>query len=157
MDSPVMLAWATKKPRTAVEAFQEGTLRRASSSSSRPEPRDAADVDAYLASIPADKRAALQKLRTAIRAAAPRAVEGFSYGLPAFRLGGRPLVCYAAAANHCSFYPMSPAVIRAHAAELEKHAISKGTIRFSADRPLSTALVRKIVKARIEELTKTRK
>lgn len=132
-------------------------MRRASSSSSRPEPRDFADVDAYLASVPADKRAALQKLRRAIRAAAPRAEESFSYGLPAFRLDGRPLVCFAAAANHCSFYPMSPAVIRAHAAELEDYAISKGTIRFSAARPLSAALVRKVVKARIAELNKTRK
>jgi uncharacterized protein YdhG (YjbR/CyaY superfamily) len=112
-----------------------------------------ADVDGFLAKVPADKRAALQKLRKAIRAAAPRAEEGFSYGLPAFRLNGRPLVCYGASANHCSFFPMSPAVIRAHADDLQDYETSKGTIRFSAAKPLPATLVRKIVKARIAELS----
>jgi uncharacterized protein YdhG (YjbR/CyaY superfamily) len=109
-------------------------------------------IDDYLAAQPADKRAALEKLRNAIRAAAPRAEEAVSYGLPAFRLNDRPLVCFAAAANHCSLYPMSPAVIRAHAGDLKRYEISKGTIRFSPERPLPAALVRKIVKARIAEL-----
>ncbi len=75
-------------------------------------------IDEYLAPLPAHQRAMLQKLRKAISAAAPRAEEGFSYGLPAFRLDGRPLVCFAAAANHCSLYPMSPAVMRAYADDL---------------------------------------
>lgn len=116
------------------------------------EPHDPASIDAYLASVPPDRRAALHRLRMAISAAAPRATEGFSYGLPAFRLDGRPLVCFAAGRNHCSFYPMSPAVIRAHAADLKRYETSKGTIRFQADKPLPAALVRKIVKARIAEL-----
>jgi uncharacterized protein YdhG (YjbR/CyaY superfamily) len=77
--------------------------------------------------------------------------------MPAFRLDGRPLVCFAAATNHCSFYPMSPAVIRAHAAALKGYETSKGTIRFQAERPLPAALVRKIVKARIAELAEARK
>jgi uncharacterized protein YdhG (YjbR/CyaY superfamily) len=109
-------------------------------------------VNAYLASLPADKRAALEKLRNAIRAAAPEAEEGFSYGLPAFRLGGRPLVAYAASTNHCSLYPMSPAVIRAHAADLKKFETSKGTIRFTPEKPLPARLVRKLVRARLSEL-----
>ena len=110
-----------------------------------------ADIDEYLALLPADQRATLKKLRKAISAAAPCAEEGVSYGLPAFRLNGRPLVCFAAAQNHCSFYPMSPAVIRAHADDLKRYETSKGTIRF--DSPLPTALVRKLVKARIAELS----
>ena len=110
------------------------------------------NVASYLAALPADKRAALQSIRKAVRAAASRAEEGFSYGLPAFRLDGRPLVCFGAAANHCSFYPMSPAVIRAHAAELKNYETSKGTIRFLPGKPLPAALVRKLVKARIAEL-----
>ena len=113
-------------------------------------------MDAYLAAVAPEKRAALQKLRAAISAAAPGAEEGFSDGLPAFRLDGRPLVCFVATANHCSFYPMSPAVIRANAADLKGFDTSKGTIRFSAETPLSDAIVRKLVKARIAEVRKPR-
>lgn len=113
-----------------------------------------ADLNAYIASVAPDKRAALRKLRRDIKAAAPRAEEGFSYGMPAFRLDGRPLACFAAATNHCSLYPMSASVIRAHAADLARYDTSKGTIRFPPDRPLPGTLVRKIVKTRMAELQK---
>ena len=73
-----------------------------------------------------------------------------SYGLPAFRLKGRPLVCFAAAAHHCSLYPMSPAVIRAHADDLKNRRDLQGTVQFTA--PLPSALVRKLVRTRIAEL-----
>jgi uncharacterized protein YdhG (YjbR/CyaY superfamily) len=121
-------------------------------SSSRRTSRKApwANIDEYLASLRSDQRAMLQKLRKAISAAAPGAEEGVSYGLPAFRLKGRPLVCFAAATHHCSLYPMSPAVIRAHADDLKKYEVSKGTIRFTATLP--SPLVRKLVRARIAEL-----
>jgi uncharacterized protein YdhG (YjbR/CyaY superfamily) len=126
--------------------------RSPSKGTAKPSRTGPVSVDAYLESLPADARSGLQKLRNAIRAAAPGAEEGFSYGLPAFRLAGRPLVCYAASRNHCSFYPMSPAVMRAHAAELETYETSKGTIRFAAGEPPPAALVKKIVRARIREL-----
>jgi uncharacterized protein YdhG (YjbR/CyaY superfamily) len=109
------------------------------------------EVDQYLAKIPDEARTALERLRRTIRAAAPNATEGFNYGIPAFKLHGRPLVSYAALKNHCSFFPMSPAVIDAHRKDLEPYDISKGTIRFHADNPLPAALVRKLVKARIAE------
>jgi len=115
--------------------------------------RGAREVEAYIDALPPAVEATLRKLRATIRAAAPAAEEGFSYGLPAFRLGGRPLVCYGAAKQHCSFHPMSPAVIERFAADLASYDTSKGTIRFSAEKPLPGALVRKLVKARMAELT----
>jgi uncharacterized protein YdhG (YjbR/CyaY superfamily) len=104
-------------------------------------------VDAYLAALDSDKRVALQHLRKMIRAAAPRAEECISYGLPAFRLNGRMLVWFGAGANHCAFYP--GAVVQAHKADLKSFVTSKGTVRFQPGRPLPTALVRKLMKARI--------
>jgi uncharacterized protein YdhG (YjbR/CyaY superfamily) len=96
-----------------------------------------------------DKRAALQKLCKAIKAAAPKAEECISYQLPAFRLNGKFLVAYGAATNHCAFYPGS--TVKALKDELKSYDTSKGTIRFSADKPLPAALVRKVVRLRIEE------
>jgi uncharacterized protein YdhG (YjbR/CyaY superfamily) len=109
-------------------------------------------IDDYLAGLKSDQRAALEKIRAAIKSAAPRAEECISYQLPAFRLDGKPLVAFGAAAHHCSFYPMSSAIIAAHKDDLEKHDTSKGTIRFTPDKPLPAALIKKIVKARIAEI-----
>ena len=106
--------------------------------------------DAYLAAVSADKRAALETLRKTIKAAAPKAEECISYQLPAFRLNGKFLVAYGAAANHCAFYPGS--VVEALKDELKDYKTSKGTIRFPADRPLPPALVRKLVKLRIAKI-----
>jgi len=107
-------------------------------------------IDEYLAPLSKEKRAALEKLRRAIRSAAPKAEECISYQLPAFRLDGRLLVGFGAAANHCAFYPGAHP-IEAHRDELEAYDTSKGTIRFQADSPLPAALVRKLVKTRIAE------
>ena len=76
--------------------------------------RKAESVDHYLASVPADARAALLKLRKTIRAAAPKATEGISYQVPTFKHHGG-LVAYAAFPDHCSFFVMSTDVMRAHA------------------------------------------
>jgi uncharacterized protein YdhG (YjbR/CyaY superfamily) len=108
-------------------------------------------IDEYLAALSDDKRAALEKLRKAVRAAAPKAEECISYQLPAFRLDGRMLVAFGATANHCAFYPMSSSMVEAHKDELKDYDTSKGTIRFQAANPLPTTLVRKLVKARIAE------
>jgi uncharacterized protein YdhG (YjbR/CyaY superfamily) len=132
-------------------------VARASGRAGTSKPQPGGDIEAYFAGLPADKRAALQKLRKDIQAAAPHAEEGLSYGLPGFRLNGRPLACFAAAADHCSLHPMSAAVIRAHAADLAGYETSKGTIRFPPGKPLPAALVRKIVRTRMAELEKPRK
>ena len=104
-------------------------------------------TDDYLAAVSPDKRTALEALRKTIKAAAPNAEECISYGLPAFRLNGKLLVAYGAAANHCAFYPGS--VIQGLKDELKDYDTSKGTIRFPANRPLPFALVRKLIKLRV--------
>jgi uncharacterized protein YdhG (YjbR/CyaY superfamily) len=108
-------------------------------------------VAAYLAALPKDSRSALKKLRKMIKAAAPEAIEGISYGMPAFKHKG-PLVYYAAFKDHCSFFPASMAVMRRFATELKRYDnTSKGTIRFHPDNPLPASLVTKLVKARVAE------
>ncbi len=108
-------------------------------------------VDDYLAAMSNDRRAALEKLRRTIRAAAPRAEECISYQLPAIRLDGKVLVLFGATASHCAFYPGSGTAVEAHKDELKGYNTSKGTIRFQADKPLPAGLVRKLVKYRIAE------
>jgi uncharacterized protein YdhG (YjbR/CyaY superfamily) len=108
-------------------------------------------VDNYLAAGPEEKRATLEKLRRTIRTVVPGAEEVLWYQIPTFKFEGRPLVSFAAFKNHCSLFPLSMAIIRAHEDELKSYLTSKGTVRFTSDRPLPTALVKKIVRARIKE------
>jgi uncharacterized protein YdhG (YjbR/CyaY superfamily) len=107
-------------------------------------------IDEYLARLNGDQRAALQKLRKTIRAAAPKAEECISYQIAAFRLNGM-LVGFGATPKHCAFYLMSASTVAAFANELKDYDTTKGTIRFQPGHPLPAALVRKLVKARIAE------
>ena len=107
--------------------------------------------DECLAALRDDQRAALEKLRRVIRAAAPGAEEYVGYGLAAVRLNGKPLVALGATAKHCAFYLMSGSTVEAHADELADYDTGKGTIRFPAETPLPSALDKKLVKARIAE------
>jgi len=109
------------------------------------------DIDDYLSQLGADQRSTLEKLRRAIKAAAPKAVECISYQIPAFRFDGKLLVAFGAAKKHCSFFPMSSSTIRAHQKELSGYDKSKGTIRFPIGESLPNSLVRKIVKARVAQ------
>jgi len=109
-----------------------------------------ASVAAYLRAVPPAPRAALQKLRKTIKAAAPEATELISYGIPAFKHHGM-LVFYAAFKDHCSLFGISAALMKTHKKALARYEMSKGTIRFTADKPLPAALVRKLVKARVAQ------
>jgi uncharacterized protein YdhG (YjbR/CyaY superfamily) len=108
-------------------------------------------VDEYLAALPEEPRAALEKLRKTIKAAAPEATETISYQIPTFKDRGRMLVSYAAFKDHCSLFPAGEAVMEALGKELQPYFSGKGTLRFTADKPIPAALVKKIVKARLEE------
>lgn len=107
-------------------------------------------VDEYLAGVPEPARSTLKKVRAAIRSAVPpEATEVISYRMPAFRYKGM-LVWYAAFAHHCSFFS-GASVTAAFRDELKGYDTSKGTIRFPVDKPLSAALVKKLVKLRVAE------
>ena len=113
-------------------------------------------VDEYLAGVPEPARTTLKKVRATIRATVPaEATEGISWGMPMFKYKGM-LLGLAAFSNHCSIFP-GPTVIAALKSELTGFRTSKGTIQFPMDKPLSAALVRKIVKARIAENERRKK
>jgi uncharacterized protein YdhG (YjbR/CyaY superfamily) len=108
-------------------------------------------IDEYLAKVRPDQRVALQALCKAIRAAAPKAEIGVSYGLPAFFSDGKPLVAFSASAKHCSLFPMNGSTVAEFRDVLKGFETSKGTIRFTVDKPLPANLVKKLVKARVAE------
>lgn len=114
-----------------------------------PKTAPARDVDEYLAGVPKEARATLEKLRKTIKAAAPMASEGISYQMPMYKHHGM-LVGFAAFKDHCSIFP-GAAVMDAHKEELKRYSTSKGTIRFPVNKPLPATLVKKLVKARIAE------
>jgi len=110
-----------------------------------------ASVEEYLEALPRQTRALLERLRKTIKAAAPEATEAISYQMPAFKDHGRSLVAYGAFKDHCSFFPMSTKVIDDHMDELRPFYAGKGTLRFTADKPLPAALIRKLVKERLAQ------
>jgi uncharacterized protein YdhG (YjbR/CyaY superfamily) len=112
----------------------------------------AATIDEYLSTVPAARREALEQLRAAARAGAPDATETIAYGMPALRShGGKFLVSFDAYVRHYSLFPASDAVVAALGDEIRPYLAGKGTIRFPADRPIPSDLVRRVVEIRYGE------
>ena len=99
------------------------------------------NIDEYLALVKPGQQDALEKLRKTIHAAAPGAEEYIGYGLAGFKFNGRPLVYFGAWENHCALCAASPTVQEKFQKELKGFEVSKGTIRFTPKKPLSTALL----------------
>ena len=116
--------------------------------STKPRPKT---IDEYLARAKPEQRAALERLHKTIHDVAPNVEEGIGYGLAGFKLNGRSLVYFGAWANHCAFYPGSSTLTKKFQRQLKDFETSKGTIRFTPDKPLPATLVKKLVKARIVE------
>jgi uncharacterized protein YdhG (YjbR/CyaY superfamily) len=110
-------------------------------------------VSDYLANTPDEQRRALERLRRMIRKAVPKGEECICYQMPAFRLGGKFLVSFAAWQNHCAFYPGS-LPLRVHKEAVKSYNVDKGTIRFLPENPLPATLVRKLTKTRIEQVAR---
>ena len=110
------------------------------------------DVEAYLAALPADKRAVLENLRGIVRSAAPDAVEVFGYGIPGFKHRGRPLIYFGAWKDHLSIYAMGYEPINRHRAELARFELQKGTIHFQPDAPLPAELVTTMIHERMADI-----
>lgn len=109
-------------------------------------------VEAYLASLPAEQRAALERLRGQVSRLVPHAIESISYRIPTFKLGDRALLWYAAWKAHCSIYPLTDSFLAAHADALKGYRRTKGSLHFTPDAPLPEPLVEELVKARLADL-----
>lgn len=124
--------------------------RSRSSPSRKPDP-----IASYLAAVPPDARAVLNRVRALIRAAAPRAVESRSYGILGYKLDGKAFVYCAGWKEHVSLYPVTAAMKREHGTDLAPYQASKGTLKFSLGRRLPVGLIKRLLKTRVAEMRGT--
>ena len=111
----------------------------------------AEEIDRYLNALEEPKRATLASLRQTILDILPEAEQGISYGVPAFKVGGRTIAGFAAFKNHLSYLPHSGSVFPQLRAELRGYTFSSGSLRFSIDEPLPAALVEKLIAVRLQQ------
>lgn len=111
---------------------------------------DLENIDQYISTFPGETQERLTKIRNLVKKEAPQAVESISYGMPTFKLNGRPLVYFAGFKSHIGFYPI-PSGIEKFKKELSVYKQGKGSVQFPLDQPLPTDLIAKIVEFRVEE------
>ncbi len=110
------------------------------------------DIDAYLATVSADKRTLLQALRETIHAIVPEAEEHISYAMPAFRVKGGVVAGFLATTKGCSYFPFSGSTLSTLADAVAGYSRTKSALHFDAKHPLPKTLVRKLLKARLAEM-----
>lgn len=107
------------------------------------------DVDKYLGQFDEALRARLHAVRRVIRETAPSAVEMIAYGMPAYKLDGKPLVYFAGFPNHIGFYA-TPNGHEAFKDEFARYKQGKGSVQFPHDKPLPIDLIRRVIEYRLE-------
>lgn len=107
------------------------------------------DIDKYISNFPMNIQEKLNAVRTAIREAAPDAIEKISYQMPTFYLNGN-LVHFAAMKNHLGFYP-APSGIEAFSEQLKMYKSSKGAVKFPYEKDIPYELIKEIVQFRVRE------
>lgn len=110
------------------------------------------EIDDYLAGIEEQQRRALVRVRDIAQRVARDANQGTSYGMPALRVAGKPLLGFNVTRQHVSLHPFSPAVVAAVADDLAGFSLSKGTIRFTPDTPVPEAVIERMVRLRLTEI-----
>jgi uncharacterized protein YdhG (YjbR/CyaY superfamily) len=111
-----------------------------------------AEIDAYLEALEEPKRSTLQALRRSILEVVPDAEQGLSYGMPAFKVGGKTVAGFAAFKGHLSYLPHSGSVLDELGDDVAGYETSKGALKFAVDKPLPKRLVKQLVKTRMREL-----
>lgn len=119
-------------------------------------PDGVSDLDEYLAALPEPRRAALERVRSIVQASVPEVAEGRSYGMPAFRYQGRPLLAFAATRQHLGLYPCSGWVVDQMREQLRDFSLSSGAIRFTEDHPLPEAAIQRMLALRRREIEEGR-
>jgi uncharacterized protein YdhG (YjbR/CyaY superfamily) len=110
------------------------------------------EIDEYLAALDEPKRSTLEDLRRTILEVIPEAEQGISYGMPAFKVGGKVVAGFAAFKNHLSYLPHSGSVLQELEEELRGYAGTKGSLHFGVDEPLPKPLVEQLITVRLSQL-----
>ena len=108
------------------------------------------DIDGYIKTFPIETQDLLGQIRMTIRQAAPEAEESISYGMPAFKTNGIPLVYFAAFKNHIGFYA-TPTGHEEFADELSKYKQGKGSVQFPLYKSIPLDLIERITRFRVKE------
>jgi uncharacterized protein YdhG (YjbR/CyaY superfamily) len=111
------------------------------------------EIDDYLAGLEEPQREALERVRAIAQRVASDATQGTSYGMPALRVAGKPLLGFRVSNQHLSLHPFSPEVVAAVAEELAGFSLSKGTIRFTPETPVPEPVIERLIRLRLAEIT----